>query len=166
MSERRAVSRTRRETAASVDAADPQSAELRSLYARHTPAAALGSDDPDDATAALAEAARAHLRLATHREPGDPIVDIRGAVPAGTAVVDVISDDVPFLVQSVLAGVGRVGLRVRRVIHAMVVVRRTSRGELAEVLPAVAPEEPPAGTLVEEWMRLELDPISTEENED
>ncbi|WP_433297963.1 NAD-glutamate dehydrogenase [Pseudonocardia sp. CA-142604] len=160
------MSRTRQETAASIDAADPQSAELRRLYARHTPAAALGSDDPAGATAALAEAARTHLRLARHREPGDPIVDIRGAVPAGTAVVDVISDDVPFLVQSVLAGVGRVGLRVRRVIHAMVVVRRTSRGELAEVLPAVAWEEPPAGTLVEEWMRLELDPISTEENED
>jgi glutamate dehydrogenase len=160
------VRRTTEETAASVGAADPQSAELCRLYARHTPAAALGSDDPADATAALAEAARAHLRLAAHREPGDPIVDIRGPVNAAAALVDVISDDVPFLVQSVLAGVGRVGLRVRRVIHAMVVVHRTTAGELAEVLPAVAPDDPPPGALVEEWMRLELDPISTEENED
>jgi glutamate dehydrogenase len=35
-----------------------------------------------------------------------------------------------------------------------------------EALPAVAPEDAPPDALVEEWMRLDLDPISTDENED
>ena len=70
------------------------------------------------------------------------------------------------LVQSVLAGVGRVGRRVRRVIHALLVVRRGPDGELADVLPAVAPADRPTDALVEEWLRLELDPAPSEEGED
>ena len=81
-------------------------------------------------------------------------------------LVDLISDELPMLVESVLAGVGRVGRRVRRVIHALLVVRREPGGELVDVLPAVAPAERPADALVEEWLRLELDPAAGEEAED
>ncbi|HVH20937.1 MAG TPA: NAD-glutamate dehydrogenase domain-containing protein, partial [Pseudonocardia sp.] len=85
----------------------------------------------------------------------------------GRAVlVDLVSDELPMLVQSVLAGVGRVGRRVRRVIHALLVVRRGPDGELADVLPAVAPADRPTDALVEEWLRLELDPAPSEEGED
>ncbi|WP_219419403.1 NAD-glutamate dehydrogenase [Pseudonocardia nigra] len=155
-----------RERDASADVLDPRFVELCRLYARHTPAVSLGSDDPAAATAALEAAARAHRRLARRRTVGEPIVDVRAAAPGHPSVLDVISDDLPFLVESVLAGVGRAGQRVRRVIHAMVVVRRGSGGELVEALPAVAPEDAPPDALVEEWMRLDLDPISTDENED
>jgi glutamate dehydrogenase len=156
--------RRTRERVAGGDVPEPPLADLCRLYARHTPAVALGSDD--SAAAALESAARAHRHLAGHRTPGEPIVDVRGAAPGGAAVLDVISDDLPFLVESVLAGVGRAGPRVRRVIHVMVVVRRAGGGELVEVLPAVPPEDAPRDALVEEWMRLDLDPISAEEYED
>ncbi|GAA0920631.1 NAD-glutamate dehydrogenase [Pseudonocardia zijingensis] len=143
-----------------------ESTGLCRLYAQHAPAVALGSDDPAEVTAALAAAARAHRRLASSREPGEPIVEIHGPAANGTAFVDVISDDMPYLVPSVLAAVGRAGPRVRRVIHVLVVVRRTPGGELVEVLPTAAPEDREPGTVVEAWMRLDLDPLSTEENED
>ena len=68
--------------------------------------------------------------------------------------------------QSVLAGVGRVGRRIRRVVHAPVVLRRGSGGELAEVLPAVDSADRPSDALVEIWMRVELEPVPGEEGED
>ena len=149
------------------DVLDTPLAELCRLYARHTPAVAVGSDDPSAAAAVLDATAAAHRHLAAHRTPGEPIIDVHGPVPSGgPSVLDVICDAWPFLVESLLAGVGRAGPRVRRVVHAMVVVRRGSGGELVEVLPSVAPDDIPPGALVEEWMRLDLDPISSEENED
>ncbi|OLT05561.1 NAD-glutamate dehydrogenase [Pseudonocardia sp. CNS-004] len=141
-------------------------AELCHLYARHTPAVAVGSDDPSAAAAILDATAAAHRHLAAQRTPGDPIVDLHGPAPGAPSVLDVVCDAWPYLVESVLAGVGRAGPRVRRVVHAMVVVRRASGGGLVEVLPGVAPDDAPPGSLVEEWMRLELDPISSEESED
>jgi glutamate dehydrogenase len=159
------MNRTREATAASADVADSRFAELCRLYVQHAPAA-LGSDDPAVATAALADAARTHRRLAEHRDPGEPIVEIAAPAANGVAVVDVISDDMPYLVPSVLAAVERAGPRVERVIHVMVVVRRTTDGRLVEVLPGVVPDDLPPGALVEAWMRLDLDPTSTEENED
>ena len=148
-------------------AADPAGvAQLCQLYARHAPEVALGSADPADAMAVLADVVRAHRRLASRRARRTAVLDIRDADPAGAAVVDVISEETPLLVPSVLAGVGRVGRRVRRVIHAMVVVRRTDGGELTQVLPELDPAARPPGALVEAWMRVELDPVAAEEGED
>ena len=115
------MSRTRKQA----DPPIPRFAELCRLYARHTPDVALGSDDPADAHAALADAAGAHRRLAGRRTPGDAVLDIRDS-DDGRALVDLVCDETPLLVQSVLAGVGRVGRRIRRVVHAPVVLRRGS----------------------------------------
>ena len=155
------MSRTRKQA----DPPIPRFAELCRLYARHTPDVALGSDDPADAHAALADAAAAHRRLAGRRTPGDAVLDIRDS-DDGRALVDLVCDETPLLVQSVLAGVGRVGRRIRRVVHAPVVLRRGSGGELAEVLPAVDSADRPSDALVEVWMRVELEPVPGEEGED
>ncbi|HEV7471190.1 MAG TPA: NAD-glutamate dehydrogenase [Pseudonocardia sp.] len=146
--------------AAAAGRLDPRFAELCLLYARQ---AAGGSGDRDGSWPALADAARAHRRLAAHRRPDEWLVDISSGAGGG-AVVDLVGADVPHLVRSVLAGVGRVGPQIRRVVHAMVVVRRPADGAAAEVLPTVAPEDRPPDALVEAWVRLELDPISDEEN--
>ncbi|NMH94809.1 NAD-glutamate dehydrogenase, partial [Pseudonocardia bannensis] len=158
------MSRASDETVAAPDAAEPELAELCRLYARHAPAEALGSDDPAEAAATLMDAARTHRRLAGRRTPGDPLIEVRRL--AAATVVELVTEDMPFLVESVLAGVGRIGARVRRVIHPVVVVRRTVTGELAGVLTAAAPDTPPPGALAEVWMRLELDPFPDDEVED
>ncbi len=144
----------------------PRFVELCRRYARHAPEVALGSDDPVDAHTVLADTARAHHRLATSRPPGETVLNIRDPQDGRAALVDLISDELPMLVESVLAGAGRVGRRVQRVIHALLVVRRTADGELVEVLPATAPADRPVDALVEVWMRLELDPVPGEEGED
>ncbi|MFC5993011.1 NAD-glutamate dehydrogenase [Pseudonocardia hispaniensis] len=153
------MSHTRHDAAPA--AADPELAELCRLYARHAPVETLGTDA--DASVALADAARTHRGMAAHREPDTPLLDVR-ATATGATVVDILTEDMPHLVESVLAGVGRVDARVRRMISPSVVVRRGADGELLEVLPA-ADEAPPDGA-TEAWMRIELDPFPLDEFED
>ena len=62
----------------------------------------------------------------------------------------------PYLVESVLAAVRRTGGEARRIIHPIVVVERTPDGELRAVLPDGDPAAPPAGTIVESWIHVDL----------
>jgi glutamate dehydrogenase len=163
------TSRTRER--ASVPAPDPELTDLGALYARHAPDLERGDHLP-----LLRAAARGHLQLARLRARGEPLIRVRapedtpGAGDAGARaglVVEIVTDDMPFLVESLLAGVGRVGGDVQRLIHPIVVVRRTAAGELAEVLTEADPAAPPPGALVESWIHLDLtpDPIDAAELE-
>ena len=76
-------------------------------------------------------------------------------------VAEIITDDMPFVVESLLAGVGRLGGEVRQLIHPIVVVRRSATGELLEILTEADPAAPPPGTLAESWTRFDLAPCAT-----
>ncbi len=131
---------------------------LQELYARHAPD--LRGLSGDHLTI-LQSAARAHLELARERVPGEPLVRVRDPQPAGTPggpVVEVVTDDMPFLVQSLLSGVARAGGEAQRVIHPIVVVRRDADGGLVEVLTDADPASPPDGATVESWAHLDLAP--------
>jgi glutamate dehydrogenase len=145
-----------------VPASDLELNDLAALYARHAPDLERGDHLP-----VLQAAARGHLELARLRARGEPLIRVRDPEPAedtqdtaGPAgpVVEIVTDDMPFLVESLLAGVGRVGGDVRRLIHPIVVVRRTEAGELTEVLTEADPAAPPPGALVESWINLDLTP--------
>ena len=136
---------------------DPLDA-LIALYVRQSPDLdRAGTPHPG-----LVAAARDHHRLARQRTPGKPVVrvrtgtDIRDGEEARTGVVEIVTDDMPFLVESVLAGIGRAGAEVLRVIHPIVVVRRTADGRLVEVLTDADPAAPPQGATPESWMRVDL----------
>ena len=82
---------------------------LAELYARHAPDLTRGHH-----TAVLFAAAASHRALARQRMPGEPIVRTSpdGAVPDQPdtprgPVAEIITDDMPFVVESLLAGVGR-----------------------------------------------------------
>ena len=139
--------------------------ELCQLYARHAPEVALGSADPADAMAVLGDAVRAHRVLAAQRAARESVIDIQDPT-GGAVVVDLVSDESPMLVPSVLAAARRVGCQVRRVIHATVGVRRGDTGELVEVLPSTELAERPASRTLEAWLRLELDPLPAEDSDD
>ena len=148
--------------------ADPEMSDLVALYARHAP----DLDRPGDAVPLLLAAARSHLQLARRRFPNEPVIrahrrksgaddDPTGEASTGL-LVEIVTDDMPFLVESVQAAAVRAGCEVQRVIHPIVVVRRTDHGDLAEVLTEADPGDPPAGAQAESWIRLELDPAPVE----
>jgi glutamate dehydrogenase len=156
------TSRTREREA--VPAPDTELTELGALYARHAPDLERVTGDH---LPMLQAAARGHLRLARLRARGEPLIRVRDPEPVAHAgdsggqvgpVVEIVTDDMPFLVESLLAGVGRVGGDVERLIHPIVVVRRNATGALTEVLTTADPAAPPAGALVESWIHLDLTP--------
>ncbi|NMH95388.1 NAD-glutamate dehydrogenase, partial [Pseudonocardia bannensis] len=135
-------------------AAEPEFDRLQRVYAQQTPE----SDRPaGEELATLPEVARSHRALAARRVAGKPLIQV---LPQGAgSVVEIVTDDMPYLVESVLAGIGRVGGDVRRLVHPIVVVRRTVTGELLEVLADADPADAPAGAFVESWIHLDLAPL-------
>ncbi|MFB7764029.1 NAD-glutamate dehydrogenase [Streptomyces xiamenensis] len=119
-------------------------------------------------------AARAHLRLAATRPQGTanvrvytPTVDEMGWTCSHT-VVEVVTDDMPFLVDSVTNELSRQERGIHIVIHPQVIVRRDIAGKLLEVLDAgrdpfgpsattYDPAELPADAVTESWIHVEID---------
>ncbi|MFE2614073.1 NAD-glutamate dehydrogenase [Micromonospora chalcea] len=108
----------------------------------------------------MLEAARAHRDLAQQRVPGE--LKLRIHEPDAEqhhTVVEIVTDDMPFLVDSVTALLNSRHLDVHLLVHPLVVVRREPLGRLTEVSADVEPDDAIAGDLVESWMRIEIDPI-------
>ncbi|WP_432133341.1 MULTISPECIES: NAD-glutamate dehydrogenase [unclassified Streptomyces] len=128
-------------------------------YYLHTAAEDLTDRDPVD----VFGAALSHYRLAENRPQGTanvrvhtPTVEENGWT-CSHSVVEVVTDDMPFLVDSVTNELTRQGRGIHLVIHPQVVVRRDVTGKLVEVLGT-----PPAATLphdahVESWIHVETD---------
>ena len=86
-------------------------------------------------------AALAHLHFGARRERGEarvrvytPQLEEHGWSSAHT-VVEIVNDDMPFLVDSVSMELNRLGSGVHLIIHPVVRVRRDDDGQLLEVLP-------------------------------
>ncbi|HKN96287.1 MAG TPA: NAD-glutamate dehydrogenase [Pseudonocardiaceae bacterium] len=148
-----------------VDAAarlDPEYADLVRLYYRYLPP----EEVIDDVPAQLVGAVRSNYLLARQRIAGRPAVRVLNPTVAEdgwdcvTTVVQVVTDDMPYLVDSVVSELTHSGVGVQRVVHPIVVVRRSISGELREVLPTADPERPPADGNVESWMSIEVDLIT------
>jgi glutamate dehydrogenase len=87
--------------------------------------------------AALATAARSHLELGWRRAPGQSLVRIfnpdpeRDGFESPHTLVQIVTDDRPFLVDSVGIALARAGLAVHLLVHPVLEVRRDGRGRLA-----------------------------------
>ncbi|MER7440533.1 NAD-glutamate dehydrogenase [Micromonospora avicenniae] len=115
----------------------------------------------------MLDAARAHRDLAQQRVPGE--LKLRIHEPDAEqhhTVVEIVADDMPFLVDSVTALLNSHHLDVHLLVHPLVVVRREPLGRLAEVAADVEPDDAIAGDLVESWMRIEIDPVRDAEERD
>ncbi|MBF6186221.1 MULTISPECIES: NAD-glutamate dehydrogenase [Nocardia] len=129
-------------------------ATLERAYFRH-----VDADDVDSAVTGVSQIFRRHLELGGTRSPGR--ARIRVYHPDDEcglgAAVQVVTDDMPLLVESVTASLNRQGASVREVIHPIFEVDRDDDGRLL----AAAPHEvdgKPAGTLRESWMHVQLHP--------
>ncbi|CAM5228756.1 NAD-glutamate dehydrogenase [Streptomyces canarius] len=131
-------------------------------YYLHTAPEDLADRDPVD----VFGAAVSHYRLAETRPQGTanvrvhtPTVEENGWTCSHT-VVEVVTDDMPFLVDSVTNELTRQGRGIHVVIHPQFVVRRDLTGKLIEVLPAQSAGltgDLPHDTHVESWIHVEID---------
>ncbi|MET9917686.1 NAD-glutamate dehydrogenase [Streptomyces sp. NPDC006435] len=147
-------------------------------YYLHTAPEDITGRDPVD----VFGAASSHYRLAEMRPQGTanvrvhtPTVEENGWTCSHT-VVEVVTDDMPFLVDSVTNELSRQGRGIHVVIHPQVVVRRDVTGKLIEVLAEGnglqagaqggknakggtkdGKAELPHDALVESWIHVEID---------
>ena len=62
---------------------------------------------------------------------------------ADSTVIDLVNDDMPYLVDSVISALAAAGAVVHRVLHPILDVRRDAGGQLVEVLGRLPPQRPP-----------------------
>ena len=135
---------------------------LVDYYYRHVPLDEIADRSARD----LVGAVQSHLDLGEERPPGKtlvrvltPEVDSEGWTCDAT-VVEVVTDDMPFLVDSVSSEINRLGRPIRLVIHPVLTVRRNLRGSLLEVLPGAldhdARERADPDLIEESWIHVEI----------
>ncbi|MGW0289622.1 NAD-glutamate dehydrogenase [Streptomyces tuirus] len=128
-------------------------------YYLHTAPEDLTDRDPVD----VFGAAVSHYRLAENRPQGTanvrvhtPTVEENGWT-CSHSVVEVVTDDMPFLVDSVTNELTRQGRGIHVVIHPQFVVRRDVTGKLIEVLSTPPTGDLPHDAHVESWIHVEID---------
>ncbi|MCV2490036.1 NAD-glutamate dehydrogenase [Geodermatophilus sp. YIM 151500] len=123
------------------------------------PAAEVLGHDPDE----LAGLALGHLRLAENRPRGAVTIAVERQ-PDRRDVLRIVTDDMPFLVDSVTAEVVRQGIPLTHVVHPVVVVRRDLTGRLEAFCDSADPAECGADALAESWMAVVFDGPLDEES--
>ena len=91
-----------------------------------------------------------------HQRPVN-IALVRAWQRESLTVVEIVTDDMPFLVDSVSAALARQGRVITHLFHPQLVVVRDGHGELVEVMDADVDEDRPSGAIAESWMRIEMD---------
>ncbi|WP_216216114.1 NAD-glutamate dehydrogenase [Amycolatopsis aidingensis] len=140
----------------------PEIGNLIRLYYRHIPAEEILGDEPTN----LVGAVRSHQELAQDRVQGRPAVRLFNPTAAEdgwsreATVIQVVTDDMPYLVDSLAAQLSRAGLHVQRIVHPIIVVTRELTGELRAIHPTADVADPPAGSSIESWMYFEIDLIT------
>ncbi|QYJ05753.1 NAD-glutamate dehydrogenase [Nocardioides panacisoli] len=135
--------------------------ELLSAYYRHVSTEELDDRSGVDVYGAFAS----HARFARRRTPGEtlvavhtPVVGEHGWTAAGHTVVEVVTDDMPFLVDSLTMELSRQLHGVHLVLHPTYDVTRDASGAL-QSMRALGRGAPPAtdGAVHESWMHVEID---------
>ena len=105
----------------------------------------------------MARAALAHLAFGKVRRKGSALIRIynpdgEAGKLAGRTVVEMVNDNMPFLVDSVSAAVDRQELTIHTTIHPVLHVERDAAGRLKSVLP-----RSDKSGIAESYIRLEID---------
>ncbi len=131
---------------------------LRRYYRHVAPEDMVGRDPVDVYGAAIS-----HYALAATRPQGKanvrvytPTVEEHGW-SSGHTIVEIVTDDMPFLVDSVTAELNRQDRAIHAVIHPQLVVRRDITGALVGMCDTADPAKAPQDAIVESWMHVEID---------
>ncbi|MBR8741297.1 NAD-glutamate dehydrogenase [Nocardiopsis sp. MG754419] len=127
------------------------------LYYRHTDPEEISGRSPDQ----ICGAAESHRTFGSERAPGRAKVRVhtpeleRDGWEQQTSVVEIVTDNAPFLVSSVTMALAELGAGVRVIIHPQMTVGRDLSGRLIAIDPEIGGE----GLLPidESWMHIEID---------
>ena len=87
----------------------------------------------------MGQAAMAHLDFGRVRKPGKPLLRIfnpneqQHGYQSAYTIVEMVNDNMPFLVDSVAAAIDRQGLAIQMTIHPLLKVQRDGRGRLVKL---------------------------------
>ncbi|NBC34603.1 MAG: NAD-glutamate dehydrogenase, partial [Alphaproteobacteria bacterium] len=126
------------------------------LYYRHVPIGDIAGEQPAD----LYGAALSLWTFGGARRRGE--ARVRAYTPAyeehgwhsGHTVVEVVNDNMPFLVDSITAGLNALGLTVHLVIHPVMRVFRDADGQMTDIAP---PDADPPEAVSESFIHMEVD---------
>ena len=123
----------------------------------------LPEDDVDDRKLDDVYAvAVAHLALGRERRPGETVVRVlspereRDGWQSPHSVLLVVTDDMPFLVDTMRMVLERRGLGIHLLVHPMLTVERDADHRLVDISPD---DDPGPGRRVEAWTQIEIDRI-------
>src|SRR5690606_279379 len=122
------------------------------LYYRHVDLEELKERLPEQ----LVRHALAHWELGAQRPQGRAKVRVRSPEDpgdTGRSIVEIVTDDAPFLVSWVAMRLAERGISVRLIIHPQLRVERDTLGNLVEV----DPDDYTLPPLDESWIHLEID---------
>jgi glutamate dehydrogenase len=128
---------------------------IRQFYA-HVPPDDVLARDPED----LYGAATSLWDFAQERQPGHAKVRVFNPRPdehgwrSGRTVVEIVNDDMPFLVDSVTAALNSIDLIVHLIIHPVLRLRRDAKGAVVELLDEASSDG--AGSLRESLIHVEI----------
>lgn len=129
-------------------------AVVEEAYFRH-----IDADEFQTVITGTARIFQRHVQLARYRQPGRALVQVyhpEDGLGLGAAV-QIVTDDMPLLVESITAAVQRLGVTVSEVVHPIFEVDRDSDGLLCGMRPHEAGGSA-ADSLPESWMHVQLHP--------
>ncbi len=108
----------------------------------------------------VAAVAAWHAALGASRPQGRAAVQVRDCgeaslTGAGT-VVDIVTDDMPYLVDSVTMELNRHSADIRLIVHPLLTARRDVTGVAHGIMLGGIEAEPPAGEVAESWIHVEI----------
>ncbi|MDF2465289.1 MAG: NAD-dependent glutamate dehydrogenase [Ramlibacter sp.] len=130
--------------------------------------------DPDDLAERTPEdllgTVLSHLQLGDMREPGHPKVRIFAPTPGEDGwtsrhtVIQIVNDDMPFLVDSTSLEINRQGLMLHLIVHPIFLVERDAKGKLLSI--DASGNGRAQGVPRESWMHIEVDRLVDNEQRD
>lgn len=151
-------------------------AESDALTTEQVQAAYFGDVDPDElgrtSDVDPAEIVRLHTELASSRRPGTPVLALRRGTDSRVGMaLQIVTDDMPMLVESVTAWLSGVGIAVMDVVHPILRVDRDDDGRLRGVLGSATPADEAArtergGEVLESWIHVVLHPAASSDTFD
>jgi glutamate dehydrogenase len=130
-------------------------------YYRQMPLEELVAAGP----ARMAGVAAEHARMAANRPQGRALVQVSAsglcsALEDTRGAVDIVTDDMPFLVDSITMELTRHGLDSFHIIHPQLLVRRDVTGTLWEVVGPLREGKRGHDEIAESWTHIEIDTSS------